>query len=648
MHPSLLVALLAAVPAGAYDRAAIPVTRWPEAFDPVQVLPEEWEARTGLGGPLEVRRRSGPPAPAAGGEPAPRMVAIVEASLYPDLEEELATWAADLARDGWEVLLESAAGGTADELKAHLRELYAGGLEGALLVGDLPVAWFEVENDYHAYGYAVFPCDLRYMDLDGDWIDQDGNGIADLHTGGTGDVEPEIWVGRMVVTPTMGDPVEILEAYFARNHAFRTGAILPGGEGLVYVDDDWVPWAREFAGEVALGFEEVTLERDLTDTRVADYLPRLTQTWDTIAVFVHSSPEAHYFVYDGVYDLLYWDGVPSDADALFYDLFACSNANFTDYVYMAGVYALQTEGGLLALGSTKTGSMLERTGYYQPLGQGEAFGTAFVRWWASVAPYTIDDVWWYYGLVQVGDPTLRTGYPTLGADPPALEAVADGATPITLGLAITSTGTPAVRVEATTDAAWITLDPASVEVGADPVGIDVTLHPNAAPGGLAVGSVVLDAPGATNGPLVVPVSLEVGDPAVACAEPSAIDEAADLDGDRIAVPVVITNCGSGTLVFEATVDVPWARLRPTGGRVTDAPTVLHVTLDPAGLEAGVHEATLTLASGDGGEPLDIPLALEIREAGDACSGCAGRPGRHGLSLLAAVGALLVLGRRREA
>ncbi|MBN1334511.1 MAG: hypothetical protein JXB39_00965 [Deltaproteobacteria bacterium] len=640
MLRAVLFAILAGSnPGWAYDRSEIPVTRWPDAFAPYQVLPEEWEARTGLGGPLEIRPRSRLPVPA----PGPQVVAIVQESLYDDLQDELATWAQDLAHDGFTVAIETATGGTAQELRAHLQDLYTQGLEGALLVGDLPVAWFEVANDYHAYGYAVFPCDLEYMDLDGSWTDSDGNDIVDAHADGSGDVEPEIWVGRMVVTRSMGDAAEVLSDYFARNHAFRRGELVPDGSALVYVDDDWIWWSWEFRDEVGLGFDDPMLVDDPETTRSTDYLPHLTESYDAIAVFVHSSPEAHFFQLTGVYDVLYWTGIPPEADALFYDLFACSNANFTDYVYMAGVYALQTESGLLALGSTKTGSMLERTAYYRELGQGEAFGASFVRWWTSVAPYTIDDVWWYYGLIQVGDPTLRTSYPELSVDPPGLSAVAEGGEPAVLGLEVACSHLRTAEVRITTDAAWIEVDPSSVEVGEDPVEVTVTLDPATAPGGLTQAWLVVDAPGAVNGPLAVPVSLLNGDPSVFCVEPEAIDATAVPGGDPVSLDVVVTNCGGGALAFDVALAAPWAAVHPASGTSVGDPVTLEVTLDPTDLAAGVHEAVLSLSSTGEVAPVEIPITFLLEEG---CSGCSGRQGRSGFALLAWVALGFVLCRRR--
>ena len=56
-------------------------------------------------------------------------------------------------------------------------------LVGATFVGDIDEAYYETENDFNKYGYRSWPCDLYYMDLDGNWGDSDGNEIFDTHTG---------------------------------------------------------------------------------------------------------------------------------------------------------------------------------------------------------------------------------------------------------------------------------------------------------------------------------------------------------------------------------------------------------------------------------------------------------------------------------
>ncbi|GAJ14925.1 unnamed protein product, partial [marine sediment metagenome] len=69
-------------------------------------------------------------------------------------------------------------------------------LPTALLIGDFPAAWFEIypytmeiNGTYECPSYNIFPTDLYYMDLNGSWIDNDGNGYFDEHTGDRG---PEV------------------------------------------------------------------------------------------------------------------------------------------------------------------------------------------------------------------------------------------------------------------------------------------------------------------------------------------------------------------------------------------------------------------------------------------------------------------------
>jgi hypothetical protein len=94
--------------------------------------------------------------------------------------------------------------------------------------------------------------------------------------------------------------------------------------------------------------------------------------------------------------------------ALFYNLFACSNARFTSTNYMAGWYTfMDNDYGLAAVGSTKSGSMLHFEDFYAWLGTeplGEAFRFWFARWADRGGENGRE---WHYGMTLIGDPTLR-------------------------------------------------------------------------------------------------------------------------------------------------------------------------------------------------------------------------------------------------
>ncbi len=641
-------------PASAYELDQIPVTRWPERFDPRPITPAEHAARVPLQGDLvleELQRRL--PADLTRAEAQRgRVLVLVDAGLEEPLAAALAVFVDDLALDGHSVLLETSSGGTAEQLKAHLAELYAEGegLEGAILVGELPMAWFEFFDDYQTYGYAVFPADLALMDLDGDWTDSDGNGIADVHSDGQGDTAPEIWLGRLVVPYALGDEAEVLTDYFARNHAFRRGEILPTGSSLVYVDDDWAWWAPEYAAEIERGFPEITQESELNTTSKADYLPRLGQDFDNIAVFVHSSPEQHYFVLNGDYDVMDWPEVPSDATALFYDLFACSNANFAEPMNMGAVYALGTEYGLLALGSTKTGSMLERSHYYRRLGSYAELGEAFRGWFEDVQPYdTGQRDYWYYGMAQIGDPSLRVGYPIVTASVDEILIDAPEAEPVEVSITLGNAGLDGyywslgLAEGLLADQDWI--QPSDVEgqvlVGADT--FIIHLDPELARGADPSQTLLVHAPGASNNPLEIPLEILRWGAGELCVDPSPLDLALESPEERLASSLQVGNCNPGPLEWTVSSDAHWLELERAAGGGEDGVDTLNFTIDGEGLLPGErYEAMLVFESpAADNSPLELPVWLEMDPAvGPPACGCATRGEPRSLAWL---GALLLGG-----
>ncbi len=502
----LTIALVCAPGARAAALDEVPHTVWPEQFRDHEVTLESWEARHPRSGPWKVEvLREAAPAVRDGGRG--RVAVLVDDGLQGPLEGPLETFVDDLVRDGHGVILEAVAGGSAEELKAHLVELYAEDLVGAILVGPLPSGWFEIANDYDEYGYVQFPCDLFYADLDGAWADADGDGRYDAHGDGQGDRPPEIWIGHLLVTDAMGDEVAVLTDYLARNHAYRRGDVLGDGSALVYVDDDWAYWVGEYVDELDGAFPDVTYEAQANVTTAEDYLPRLQQSYDNIAVYVHSSPEAHFFVEYGEYGWMMFSEIPPAADALFYNLFACSNANFADYVYMAGSYVFNTDAGLVAVGSTKTGSMLYAGPYYRELSEYEEFGDALRTWWHEIGPYGFDNMCWHYGMTLIGDPTLRIAYPTIGVDPGEIEEDAEpGDDPRVRSIEIGNLGADHLDWSVSVDQPWMSVEPAS---GSGHAELTLTLHPALAGDGDHHGVLLVESPGATNHPLEVPVVLRL-------------------------------------------------------------------------------------------------------------------------------------------
>ncbi len=316
------------------------------------------------------------------------------------------------------------------EIRAWLAELYADGLEGVVFVGDIPAPW-SCTVDNMAKSNETFPSDYFYMDLDGvwedNWIGYPGIGTAgqdSIYDGWSGDLFPEIYTGRITTSVLiLGDEYDLIESYLTRLHDWRLNGD-PELSALCYVDDDWAQWGNQYRSAMEELYDEVELVNYPTSaTNGTDYREnRLQEGYTWISPFVHSGPTVHQ-----------WDPGPSttsghiwldDPPSRFYNLFACSNCRFTSNWCMGCAYVFGTEMGLAAIGSTKSGAMLQFARFYEPLGDGDSFGEAYKAWWNHIISggFSQSEKYWHLGMVVIGDPTIMPAMHMLGIedDTPAI------------------------------------------------------------------------------------------------------------------------------------------------------------------------------------------------------------------------------------
>ena len=323
---------------------------------------------------------------------------VVNSGIYPDIAAQLDTFTNDLVSAGYSVQLDTISGMSHTTLRSHLAGI--SNIAGAIFVGEVPVAWFETNG----FGeWEEYPHDLYFSDLDGTYVDSDNDGIYDDHTGS---VAPEIWVGRIYARNlTWDNEIRLLKDYFHKDHQYRVNGSPVPERALSFVDDDWSYWGNCYLNLV---YSNVVVENNDQQTTANEYRSQLTQGYEWVHICAHSSPWGHTFKdgsggYKGsVFNYEIFTLVPH---ALFYNLFACSGTRFVEENYSAGWYIFVDPYGLIAVGSTKTGSMLYFDDFYGPLGQqnmciGDAFKSWFTTWGES-------DWDWFYGMDILGDPTLK-------------------------------------------------------------------------------------------------------------------------------------------------------------------------------------------------------------------------------------------------
>jgi hypothetical protein len=351
--------------------------------------------------------------------PKGKILILVNYDLYPEIKAAIDQYIKDIAYEGYFAIAYRVQNGTLVELRNFIKGKLP--IVGVLMVGNLPVAWFEMDDDIH--GHAEFPCDLYFMDLNGTWNDPDNDGKFSEHPT---NVEPEIWVGRLWTPSSNGNEATLLNNYFARNHKFRKGLFGYSNRALAYVDDDWTSF-DDCAFDLMFPVANIETITTPATTDVDRYKAEINQHRAWAQVCAHSSPGGHSFKIPGGSE---W--VPNTylrdinaPNAYFYNLFACSNALFTQPDYMAGWYIFDKTGGsvcngLAAVASTKAGSMLAFENFYGPMGRGMAIGAAYREWWRALGSHDLHDRQWFYGMVLLGDPTLNwwTGVVPILRDPP--------------------------------------------------------------------------------------------------------------------------------------------------------------------------------------------------------------------------------------
>ena len=353
----------------------------------------------------------------AGNKGKANICIIINASLQPQIQTKFSVFLSDLLADGYNPNVYTA-NNDGDEVALKnilISEWSSRQIAGAILIGDLAVPWYEM-NEPESWGgsHVEFPIDLYFMDLDGYWTDADADGLYDGHTDGVGDMQADIWVGRLLAANlTYHGAAEqaLMNNYFDKNHLYRTGSFRLQDKALAYIDNDWCIYGWE--DEVAMAYPQTDAVTDVYQTNREDYMQRVRQSTDNqyenLLICSHSSPWAHYLFWGtGPYDYsLFYNYEIEDINVqvLFYNLFACSNARYVENDDMGDWYLFQSTYGLVSLGSTKTGSMLCFYDYYTPLGNGANFGDAFLSWCINDIESCAGDESraWFYGMALLGN-----------------------------------------------------------------------------------------------------------------------------------------------------------------------------------------------------------------------------------------------------
>lgn len=375
-------------------------------FDPLNRSPSTYEefAAARIDAPFQAQVAEGavrlnprtlePLDPGVSGSYSRLVLVLANASLYPAIQPELAVYTSDLSFEGYSSKVISVAGGRAADLKQILLAHRDSGLVGAVMVGDLPVAWWS--DGSHGEDY---PLDLFFTALNGTFTDANSDGRYDNYSGS---IVPTIWLGRIYASRMAYAAEEYLvKSYFQRNHLYRTGQLPVPARGLAYNEVDWYPNNH---GMNAL-FSDVTVVNDENTTTARHYKTTLGQGFGFVHLVSHSSPWVNTFFLAGDVpgggSVFNFEIPALQPNAAFYFLNACMCGRFTERDNLGNWYLFS---GPWSMGVIASAQLMygvsDLSGLYTPLGRDSCFGSAFLAWHRSNYPS-------FMGTCLLGDPTLR-------------------------------------------------------------------------------------------------------------------------------------------------------------------------------------------------------------------------------------------------
>lgn len=322
---------------------------------------------------------------------------IVNKDLYPSIKSSIDQYIADLKNaDGKDVWLEAEKYGPTSniaDLKNDLKQHYDNDqLEGAVFIGDLPIVKYTCADPATGErdSRSTFVCDLYYEDLNGTF------GGSNPFTSHSGDKKPEIWVSRITASVLRSykgfeNEAQAVNYYFTKVHKRLTGQDNMARKYVIAGQyENWGGLEAENQGDLDYSKENTVCYRGSCG---ADWKKEIVAGKEYGFVYSHSSATMHAIGFNAT------DIVNNEINTRFFNSYACSNGNFATG-NMVGLYAL-AKGGLIAVGSSKTGSMIPGSfrSYNKPLGAGKTFGEAWIAWWTEKG---ITNQGWHYGMNMQG------------------------------------------------------------------------------------------------------------------------------------------------------------------------------------------------------------------------------------------------------
>lgn len=235
-------------------------------------------------------------------------------------------------------------------------------------------------------------------------------------------------------------------------------------------------------------------------------------------------------------------------------------------------------------------------------------GTATATLYAAA----IDSLGGGTGTLQQGITVTATApAPTVGVSPASLSFNwSGGATPAAQSIAVNSGGS-ALSFSVATSATWLAATPVS---GTTAGNVSVSVNPGSLAAGTYTGTVSINAPGASNSPKTVPITLTVTAAALPTlsVSPASLAYTYQIGGSTPAAQAVAATSSGSAAGYTSATSATWLSVAPASGTT---PGTLSASVNPSGLTAGTYTGNVTITSAaTSNTPKTVPVTLTVTAA----------------------------------
>jgi len=195
-------------------------------------------------------------------------------------------------------------------------------------------------------------------------------------------------------------------------------------------------------------------------------------------------------------------------------------------------------------------------------------------------------------------------------------AVEGGSTPADKTLEIWNSGVDTLHWTLSDDAEWLSENPTSGSSTGEHDTVAVSVDIAGMSDGDYSANITITAPGASNSPQTVPVSLHISSPApeISFSPENLTFTAVEGGSTPTDKTLEVWNSGIGTLNWSLSDDAAWLGENPTSGSSTGEHDTVAVSVDITGMSAGDYSANITItAPGASNSPQTVPVSLSVGE-----------------------------------